>query len=167
MIARTWSAWSSTPRKLSSVSTSESLMPSPHCSTKARSAMPEIGTTMVKTSHSATIAERDPLPAAERQQLLSRRLALHRDVLAGALEQPPLQQHQRERDRDDAHRHRGHEVIRRRSELVRQLEEIGGQHEMAFRVAEHERQAEQLEAEEEDEHRGVEERRHRHRAGSR
>ena len=41
---------------MSSVSTSARLTPSPQLVTNARSAMPESGTTTVKTSHSATIA---------------------------------------------------------------------------------------------------------------
>ena len=55
MIARTWSDWSKTCRKFSSVSTSASWTPSPHCSTNARSVMPESGTTIVNISHSATM----------------------------------------------------------------------------------------------------------------
>jgi hypothetical protein len=125
--------------------------------------MPEIGTTIVNASQSATERERDPLPPAQGQQLLARRLALHRHEFAGGLEQPALHQHERERDRDDAHRDRRHQVIRRRAELVGELVQVGREHEVSLGVAEDEGQAEDLEAEEENQHRRIEKRRHRHR----
>ena len=68
--------------------------------------------------------QREPFPAAQRQELLPRRLALDRNVLARCLQEPALQQNQREGHRDDAHRDRGHQMVGRRAELVGQLEEV-------------------------------------------
>ncbi len=138
-------------------------MPSPHCSTKARSAMPEMGIDDREEEPRRHDGERDPLPAAERQKLLPRRLALDRHVLARGLEQPALQQHQRKGHRDDAHRNRRHEVIGGRAELVGQLVQVGRQHEVALGIAEDQRQAEELEAQKEHQHRGVEQGGHGHR----
>jgi hypothetical protein len=101
--------------------------------------------------------------AAERQRPLPAGLALDRDELAGIPQQEALQHDQREGHRDDANRHRRHQVIRRRAELVGELVEVGGENEVALGVAQHQRQAEDLEAEEEDEHAGEQERRRDHR----
>ena len=135
-----------------SVSTSASSTPSPQFVTNARSTMPEIGTKTVKSSHSATIANATHRHAPSGSAVWRARLALHRDELVGALQQPALQQHQRQRDRDDAHRDRRHQVIRRHAELVGELVQIGREHQVAFRIAEHQRQAEHFEAEEEHQH---------------
>src|SRR5664280_1941064 len=99
---------------------------------------------------------------AGRQRPLPAGLALDGDVLAGVAQQEALQHHQRKRHGDDADRDRRHEVIGRRAELVGELEEIGREDEVAFRVAEHQRQAEDLEAEEEHEHAREEEGRRHH-----
>src|SRR5206468_3173426 len=95
---------------------------------------------------------RDPLPFSERQFANAARLTLDRRVLARVLEESPLQQDERNRHCDDADRDRGHQVIRRRAELIRELIEIRRQHQMTFRVAQYQRQSEQLDAEEKDEH---------------
>ena len=118
-------------------------------------------------SQSADQRRGDPFPAAQRQLAHPPGLALDRRVLARVLQQVALQQHQRERDGDDADRDRGHQMVRRRAELVRELVEVRRQHQVAFRIAQHERQAEELEAQEEDEHRGEQQRRHDERQADR
>ena len=160
---RTSVGCSNTSRKWSSVSTSASATPSPQLVTKERRAMPDSGTTTVRNSHSDEDRRRDPAPAAERQRPLAAGLALDRDELAGVLQQVALQHHQREGHRDDAHRHRRHQVVRRRAELVGELVQVGGEHQVALRIAEHQRQAEDLEAEEEHQHAREEQRRRDHR----
>ena len=149
---RTSVGWPRTSRKLSSVSTSARRTPSPQLVTSARSAIPESGTTTVDEQPEDEDRRRDPAPAAERQRPLPAGLALDGDELAGVPQQVALQHDEREGHRDDADRDRRHQVVRRRAELVGELVEIGGEDEVAFRIAEDERQAEDLEAEEEDEH---------------
>ena len=107
--------------------------------------------------------KRQPLPAAQRHGLAARALALDRHILVGGLEQPALYHHQRHGHHHQADGDGGHQVVRRRTELVGQLVQIGRQHQVAFRIAQHQHQAEHFEAEEEHQHAGIRQRRHDHR----
>jgi hypothetical protein len=81
-------------------------------------------------------------------------------VLARALQQVALQQHERKRDADDEDGDRRHQMVRRRPELVGELVQICREDEMAFGITQDERKAEELDAEEENQHRGKKQRRH-------
>ena len=100
---------------------------------------------------------------AEPERRLLEPLAAHRDVALRLAQQPPLQEHERRRHGDDRHHHHRHQLIGRHAELVGELVEVGREHQQALRVAEHERQAEQFEAEEEHQHAGEQDRRQHHR----
>ena len=85
--------------------------------------------------------------------------AAHGDVALGHAQQMTLKEDQRQRHQGDRHHHHGHELIRRRAQDIRQLEQIGGQHQHVGGIADDERQPEQLESEEEDQHAAVDQRR--------
>ncbi len=104
-----------------------------------------------------------PAPDAELERRGAQSLAAHRDVALRLLQQLPLHEHERRRDRDDGHDHDRHELIGRHAELVGELVEIGREHQHVLRIAQHERQAEQLEAEEEHQHAGEQDRGQHHR----
>jgi hypothetical protein len=77
----------------------------------------------------------EPFPLAERQLANAAGLAFDRRVLARVLQQLALQQDERKRHRHDADRNCGHQVIRRRPELVGELIEVRRQHEMPLGIA--------------------------------
>ena len=90
-------------------------------------------------------------------------LAAHRDVALRLPQQHALHEHERRGHRDDDDHDHRHELIGRHAELVGELEQVGREHQHALRIAEHQRQAEQLEAEEEHQHAGKQDGRQNHR----
>ncbi len=79
------------------------------------------------------------------------------------LQQPPLHEDERRRHRDDRDHHYRHELVGRHAELVGEFEQIGREHQQALRVAQHQRQPEQLEAQKEHQHAREQDRRQHHR----
>ena len=106
-------------------------------------------------NHSRISAKRQPAPEPSRKRLdpagpcrASRRSGRHR-AAGGAAAQTSGAAIRHDHDHD--HRH---QLIARRAEFVGQLVEIGGEHQALRRIAQHQRQTEQLEAEEENQHAG-------------
>ena len=141
----------------------QSLTPSPQVSTKERSVMPDSGTTTVTTNQQHDRDEAGQRQHAEPQRPGLQPLAAHRDIALRLPQQQPLHEDKRRGDGDDHHHDHGHELIGRHAELVGELVEIGREHQHALRIAEHQRQAEQFEAEEEHQHAGKQDRRQHHR----
>ena len=111
--------------------------------------MPASGITTVTVNHS-TMARK----AGQRQRpsgngAMFSPLPRTDDVALRVPQQAALQIDQRRRDGDDDDHDHGHQLVGRHAELVGELVEIGREHQHALRIAEHQRQAEQFEAEEE------------------
>ena len=135
----------------------------PRLPTNDRSVIAEHGIATVTVNHStiATNAGQRQTPSLRRRR--AEALGAHRDMALRLLQQLTLHGDQRHGDRDDDDGHHRHELIRRHRQLVGELEEIGREHEHVLRIAEHERQAEQLETEKEHQHAGKQDGGRRHR----